>query len=120
MRKVNINFEDFLTGTQSQLRKSIDNLINPPRNRLLTTEQWWKKCLEIDAQIKVSIKNGRVPLKFEIAWYVASKKNYINRLAITREDYIRQFQAIADYLDDEDKQPDHVRAQNYRSDKGLD
>ena len=112
--------DDFLTGTESQLQTSINRLFNPPKNRLLTNEQWWKKCMELDAQIRISIKEGRLPSRFKISNFVADKLGFFLRFTVTREDYISQFQAISDYLEEQENQPDNVRARDYAELIGLD
>jgi hypothetical protein len=105
--------DDFLTGTETQLQLSIHRLLNPPKNRILTLDQWWRKCMEIDAQIKISIKTGKLPGKFKISNFVKDKQAFFLRFSVCREDYIEQFQAVVDYLEERHSQPDDVRMQDY-------
>lgn len=75
--------------------------------------------MEIDAQIKISIKTGKIPGRFKISNFVASKSNFFLRYSVSREDYITQFQAIVDYLEDLHSQPDDVRSKDYAELLGL-
>ena len=76
--------------------------------------------MELDAQVRISIKEGRLPSRFKISNFVADKLGFFLRFTVTREDYISQFQAISDHLEEQENQPYNVREKNYRSDKGLD
>lgn len=105
--------EDFLTGTEDQIRMSIGRLLNPPRNRILTNEQWWGKCMEIDNQILIAIKDGRLPKTLRISNFVRNRRDYFIKGVITKADYIRQFQAVSDYLQEQEEKPDDVRYRDY-------
>ena len=69
--------------------------------------------MEIDAQIKISIKTGKLPGKFKISNFVKDKEAFFLRFSVSREDYIEQFQAVVDYLEEKHSQPDDVRMQDY-------
>ena len=105
--------DDDLTGTEDQIRLSISRLLNPPKNRILTVDQWWKKCVEIDNQILVAIKDGRLPKKLKLSNYVRNLKDYITKGLVTKLDHIRQFQVISDYLQEQATKPDDVRTREY-------
>lgn len=76
--------------------------------------------MEIDAQIKISIKTGKLPGRFKISNFVSSKANFFLRFSVSREDYITQFQAVVDYLEELHTQPDSVRAKDYADLLGFD
>lgn len=106
--------DDFLTGTESQLRISIARLFNPPKNRILTDEQWWKKAFEIDNQIVTAIHEGRLPKHLMISRFVRSHRNFFLKGLISKADFVRQFQAVSDYLQDQENQSDDARMRSYR------
>lgn len=105
--------EDELTGTEDQIRLSISRLLNPPKNRILTVEQWWRKCVEIDNQILVAIKDGRLPKKLMLSKHVRNVRDYLTKGLVTKSDHIRQFQAVSDYLQEQATKPDDVRYRDY-------
>lgn len=105
--------EEFLTGTEDQIRLSIGRLFNPPKNRILTVEQWWKKCVEIDNQILIAIKDGRLPNELKIFNYVRNRRDYVLKGLVTKTDHIRQFQAVSNYLQEKEQKPDDVRYREY-------
>lgn len=105
--------EDDLTGTEDQIRLSISRLLNPPKNRILTVEQWWRKCVEIDNQILVAIKDGRLPKKLMLSKHVRNVRDYLTKGLVTKSDHIRQFQAVSDYLQEQATKPDDVRYRDY-------
>ena len=104
---------DDLTGTEDQIRLSISRLLNPPKNRILTVEQWWRKCVEIDNQILVAIKDGRLPNKLRLSKHVRNVKDYFTKGLVTKSDHIRQFQVVSDYLQEQETKPDDVRTREY-------
>lgn len=106
--------EDFLTGTEDQIRMSIGRLLNPPRNRILTNDQWWGKCIEIDNQILIAIKDDRLPKELRISNFVRNVRDYFLKGIVTKPDYIRQFQAVSDHLQEQEQQPDEVRHREYK------
>jgi hypothetical protein len=105
--------EDELTGTEDQIRLSISRLLNPPKNRILTVEQWWRKCVEIDNQILVAIKDGRLPKKLMLSKHVRNIRDYLTKGLVTKSDHIRQFQVVSDYLQEQATKPDDVRYRDY-------
>lgn len=105
--------DENLTGTEDQIRLSISRLFNPPKNRILTVEQWWKKCVEIDNQILIAIKDDRLPKKLRISNFVMNKRDYFVKGLITKTDHIRQFQAVSNYLQEKEQKPDGVRYTDY-------
>ena len=105
--------EDFLTGTEDQIRMSIGRLLNPPRNRILTVDQWWAKCMEIDNQILIAIKDKRLPRELRISNFVRNRRDYFLKGIVTKPDYIRQFQAVSDHLQEKEQKPDDVRYREY-------
>ena len=105
--------DDMLSGTENQLRLSIHRLLNPPRGRVLTVDQWWAKCMEIDNQILIAIKDGRIPNSLRISKYVQNKVDYFLNGIVTRADYVRQFQAVSDYLAEQENKPEDVRYKEY-------
>lgn len=107
--------DDELTGTEDQIQLSINRLFNPPKNRVLTIPQWWTKCMEIDNQILIAIKDGRLPRKLLLSHFVRNRHDYITKGIVTKPDYIRQFQAVSDYLEEKEHQPDDVRMREYAS-----
>lgn len=105
--------EEFLTGTEDQIRLSISRLFNPPKNRILTEEQWWKKCVEIDNQILVAIEHERLPKELKISNFVSNYWGYILKKLVGKTDYISQFQEVSDYLANQEQKPDDVRYRDY-------
>jgi len=112
MRRM-LDDDDPLEGTEDLIRTSIRMLINPPRNRILSQEQWWARCLEIDNMIIIAIKDGRLPKKMDIIHFVRSKVDFLLKGAVSRAEYIRQFETVYDYLTEKEKQPDDWRARSY-------
>ena len=107
--------DEELTGTENQIQLSINRLFNPPKNRVLTIPQWWTKCMEIDNQILIAIKDGRLPKEFLLSHFVRNRRDYLTKGIVTKPDYIRQFQAVSDYLEEKESQPDDVRQREYAS-----
>lgn len=102
-----------MTGTENQIQLSINRLFNPPKNRILTESQWWTKCVEIDNQVLIAIKDGRLPRKLMLVHFVRNKRDYLTKGIVTKSDYIRQFQAVSDYLEEQENQPDDARLRDY-------
>lgn len=69
--------------------------------------------MEIDNQILVAIKDGRLPKKLKLSNYVRNLKDYITKGLVTKLDHIRQFQAVSDYLQEKESKPDDVRLREY-------
>lgn len=113
--KRSIDNDDELTGTENQIQLSINRLLNPPKNRILTMAQWWTKCMEIDNQILIAVKDGRLPKSLLTCHFVRNHRDYFMKGIVTRTDYIRQFQAVSDYLEEKEHQPDDVRLREYAS-----
>lgn len=105
--------DDDLTGTEDQIRLSISRLFNPPKNRILTMDQWWRKCVEIDNQILAAIKDGRLPKKLMISKFVRNRRDYFKKGLVTKVDHVHQFQAVSDYLQEIESKPDDVRLREY-------
>lgn len=113
MKNRRISDEEDLTGTEDQIRLSISRLFNPPKNRLLTEEQWWKKCVEIDNQILTAIEHGRLPKELRLSRFVSNYRGFILKKLVGKTDYIAQFQEVSDHLSDQINPPDDVRARGY-------
>lgn len=114
-QKLSKQNDDELTGTENQIQLSINRLFNPPKNRVLTIPQWWSKCMEIDNQILIAIKDGRIPRRFLLRHYVRNRRDHWTKGITPKTDYIRQFQAVSDYLEEQEHQPDDVRLREYAS-----
>lgn len=112
-QKRSLQNDDELTGTENQIQLSINRLFNPPKNRILTESQWWTKCVEIDNQVLIAIKDGRLPRKLMLVNFVRNKRDYLTKGIVTKSDYIRQFQAVSDYLEEQENQPDDARLRDY-------
>lgn len=111
--KHRMNDDDDLTGTEDQIRLSIGRLFNPPKNRILTEKQWWKKCVEIDNQILTAIEHGWLPKEFRLSKSVSNYPGYILKKLVCKTDHIAQFQKVSNYLSDQINPPDDVRARGY-------
>lgn len=105
--------DDDLTGTEDQIRLSIARLFNPPKNRILTDEQWWRACVKIDVQILVAIKYGRLPKELKLSNFVSNYRDYCSKKLVGKTDFISQFQRVSDYLQEQAKKPDDVRYRDY-------
>ena len=113
-QKRSLQNDDELSGTENQIQLSINRLFNPPKNRILTNDQWQTKCKEIVTQIKVAVKFGRIPEKYLTNFFVRNLEDYFIKGIVTKPDYISQFQAVSDYLEEQEHQPDDVQIRDYR------